>query len=176
MVKFFKNGWITLFVLVSLLPLKNTFTDVGPKPTMNFDFVQQPNGQPISIVAGTLLECDQPDCSDAKPLQVLGPQRFSCEANSCSAMAYGFSPYHRLEIQFSDGVTRKSNIFKTAQFQSTYQVTINPTDLVVKARISLDPINLWSPYTLILICGICLVGIIIIVVLIVLLVRRSRKR
>src|SRR5512133_614772 len=81
------------------------FADTGPKPTMEFSFKQESSGDQVTIVSGTLYECDQSDCSDAAPLQELGPQRFTCEATSCSALAYGFSDYHKLEIQFSDGKT-----------------------------------------------------------------------
>ncbi len=88
-------------------------------------------------------------------------------------MAYGFSPYHRLEIEFSDGVIRKSNIFKTAQFESHYKVTIQQTDLVVTSKFTL---GFFTPLTYALICGVCLVGIIAIIVVVILLVRRSKKR
>ena len=76
---------------------------------MDFTFTQEFPGTQVSIVSGTMFECQQSDCSDAKPLMEAGPQRFSCEATSCHALAYGFSDYHRLEIQFSDGKTRQSN-------------------------------------------------------------------
>jgi hypothetical protein len=88
-------------------------------------------------------------------------------------MAYGFSTYHRLEIQFSDGATRQSNIFKTTQFQSLYEVTIRQKDILVVPKLSL---NLFSPLTYVLLCSACLVGIILIIVLIVFLIRRSKKK
>jgi hypothetical protein len=157
-----KIGLILLGLLV-FLPLQTVAADVGPKPTMDFEFVQAFSGSPVTIVSGTLFECEQSDCSDAQPLQQVGPQRFTCEATSCSALAYGFSQYQRLEIQFSDGITRRSNIFETSQFQSSYKVTINQDDLVVKPKLVL---NLFTPLTYILLCGACLVGIAIIVVVI----------
>jgi hypothetical protein len=103
----------------------------------------------------------------------LGPQRFSCAPTNCSALAYGFSTYHRLEITFSDGKTRQSNVFKTSQFQGTYQVTIRQNDLLVKPKFSL---NLFSPLTYILFCGGCLVGLAILIIGIVLIVRRRAKK
>ena len=106
--------------------------DIGPKPTMEFEFVQdRPDGD-VLITSGILYECQQADCSDAAPLEELGPQRFWCEEFRCSALAYGFAPYHRIEIEFSDGKTRQNNIFETIDFDSYYIVTINPDDLLVE--------------------------------------------
>lgn len=166
-------GLIALFLLAALPPLHSARADTGPKPGMEFRFTQQFTGAPVTIISGELLECEQADCSDAKPLPKLGPQGLYCESTSCSALAYGFDTYHRLTIQFSDGVTRESNIFKTAGFKSTYDVTIREKDLVVKSRFALD---FFSPYTYILICGVCLAGIIILVMVIIFLVRRSKKK
>jgi hypothetical protein len=173
MVKFGKNAWAALFFFAFILPLHSSLVDVGPKPTMEFQFVQGPGVQNVSITSGTLYECEQSDCQDAEPLKQLGPQGFHCAEKSCSALAYGFGPYHQLEILFSDGVIRKSNVFKTAEFQSSYEVTIQQTDLVVKSKITL---GLFSPYTYILVCGLCLIGVIILIVVIILLVRRSRRK
>ena len=160
-------------MLSSFLPMRLALADTGPKPSMDFEFKQGFSGQTVTITSGILLECEQSDCQDAKPLQKLGPQQFSCAAASCSAMAYGFSTYHRLEIQFSDGKTRQSNVFKTAQFQSKYLVTIQPGDLLVKSTFHLDP---FTPLTYVLICGVCLLGIAILIVVIILLARRSSKK
>lgn len=106
-----------LFFFLLLLPARVALADTGPKPTMNFAFWQELPGEPVTITSGILYECDQSDCQDASPLEEAGPQRFTCEATTCYAMAYGFSPYHRLEIQFSDGQTRQSNVFETAGFE-----------------------------------------------------------
>jgi len=168
-----KKTLFALLLVASFLPLQTANADTGPKPSMDFTFVQGFSGQTVTIVSGVLLECEQADCQDAIPLPELGPQRFSCQTNSCSAMAYGFKPYHRLQIQFSDGVTRESNVFKTAQFQSSYNVTIRQADLLVKSKFTL---NLFSIWTYILVCGLCLVGVILLVVVIILLVRRSKKK
>jgi hypothetical protein len=162
-----------LFMLSSFLPVRIVSADIGPKPSMDFEFKQGFPGQPVTITSGILLECEQSDCQDAKPLQKLGPQHFSCDATNCSALAYGFSTYHRLEIQFSDGKTRQSNIFKTTQFQSKYNVTIRQDDLLVEPIPSL---NLYSPATYILLCAGCLAGIAILVVVIILIVRRTAKK
>jgi len=107
---------------------------------MDFVFVQETLGSQLTITSGILYECEQPDCSDVQPLREAGPQRFSCDETSCYAMAYGFSTYHQLEIQFSDGKTRRSNIFETAGFESKYKVTIREADLLVQAKTNLAPL------------------------------------
>ena len=169
----FRKVLILIVSLTVVLPLGSASADTGPKPTMNFSYQSETPGPLPTILSGSLLECNQPDCGDAAPLKELGPQRFSCQSDSCSALAYSFSPYHRLEIQFSDGKTRQSNIFQTAQFNSVYKVTVRPDDLLVESQFNLD---LFSPTTYLLICG-CLVGILAIaIVLIIIFIRRSRKK
>jgi hypothetical protein len=99
----------------------------------------------------------------------------TCDANSCSALAYGFSAYHKLEIQFSDGKTRTSNVFQTAGFDSVYTVTIRPVDLEVKAQ--MNPLGVLPPNITLIValgCCLCFIGILI-VALIVFIVRRRRK-
>lgn len=173
-----KYKFVVLFLLVvcTLLPAQTAFADTGPKPTMQFTFQQNLPGGPVTITSGILYECNQADCSDAAPLQQLGPQGFRCDILSCSALAYGFSDYHKLEIQFSDGKTRESNIFKTAGFDSKYTVTIQPDDLIVEAQFSLVPssfpIGMWE--VVICLCG--LIIAILIVGVIVFFVRRARKQ
>ena len=166
-----------LFVLLLVLPAiflgREILADTGPKPSMDFSFKDQFPGQPLTIASGTLFECEQSDCSDAAPLKRLGPQGFSCTETNCSALAYGFSTYHRLAITFSDGKTRQSNIFKTTQFQAEYQVTVRQDDLLVESKFNL---NLFTPLTYILLCSGCLVGIAILVIGIVLLRRRATKK
>ena len=132
---------LLLFMLILLVvPTGVVLADTGPKPTMDFEFKGLQGGV-LSIVSGILYECNQPDCVDAAPLEELGPQGLRCDATSCSAIGYGFAPYHILEIEFSDGVTRRSNIFKTAGFASKYTVTVQPDDLLIKAQLSLGAIS-----------------------------------
>jgi hypothetical protein len=127
---------LPFILILSILPTQIVFADTGPKPTMEFEFKGLQDGE-LTIISGILYECNQPDCVDAAPLEELGPQRLYCEATSCRALGYGFAPYHILEIEFSDGVTRRSNIFETAGFASKYTVTIQPDDLLVKAQFNL---------------------------------------
>jgi len=168
----FRQQSLLLLLMVVLLPTQIVLADTGPKPTMDFAFKQLPEME-LQIISGVLYECDQPDCSDASPLKELGPQGFRCDTESCSATAYGFAPYHKLEIEFSDEQTRQSNIFQTAGFDSKYTVTVRPDDLLVEAQFSL---GILPPFFLIvIICCCALTGIVLIVGLIVFLVRRSKK-
>jgi hypothetical protein len=162
--------WL-VFVL-ACLPFQHASADMGPKPSMDFTFTQEFSGAQVSIVSGTMYECDQADCSDAEALKELGPQRFTCEAASCHALAYGFSDYHRLEIEFSDGKTRQSNIFKTSEFNAQYKVIIRQDDLRVEPQITL---GIFSPYLYLLLCFCCLVGVVVVIVIVIVLVRRRSK-
>jgi hypothetical protein len=155
------------------MPVQIVFADTGPKPTMDFAFDQTLLESDLQVISGILYECDQPDCSDAAPLQEAGPQRFTCDTTSCQATAYGFAPYHKIEIEFSDEQTRQSNIFQTAGFASSYIVTVRPDDLLVKAKFNL---GFLPPVFILLITCVCAVGVIGLVVgLIVFLIRRSKK-
>ncbi len=167
--------FLLLFLLIQLfLPINNAFADTGPKPTMEFTFKQELSGEIATITSGILYECEQSDCSDAAPLQQLGPQRFSCDVLSCGALAYDFSPYHKLEIQFSDGKTRQSNIFETAGFDSKYTVTVRADDLLVESHFNLG--NMFPrTVTVLLLCAcILMIGVVVIGVII-FFIRRRRK-
>jgi hypothetical protein len=158
-----------IFIQV-LLSFHIALADTGPKPAMEFTF----NGEQVTIISGILYECEQSDCNDATPLKELGPQRFACDVASCSALAYGFSDYHRLEIQFSDGKTRQSNIFKTAGFDSKYNVTVRADDLLVESRFNVG--NVFPrTLTVVLICGCFLILGLLVIGLIVFLIRRGRR-
>lgn len=150
-----------LIFLLLITPSQIVLADTGPKPSMEFNF----NGEDLTIVSGVLYECDQPDCSDAAPLEELGPQGLYCETTSCHATAYGFATYHILEIEFSDGTIRNSNVFETAGFDSKYKVTVQPEDLLVEAQFNLDPITdpiTRSPLWIVLCCCALFGGILVV--------------
>jgi hypothetical protein len=68
-------------------------------------------------------------------LEEVAVQGFYCyQGISCSAVAYGFRPYHKLEITFADGRTWESNGFETGGCISIYPVTVRETDLLVEER------------------------------------------
>jgi len=169
----FRVFLLSIILMQFLFSAHVVLADTGPKPSMEFAFKQELTGEQVTIVSGILYECDQPDCSDAAALEELGPQGLYCEVESCRALAYGFAPYHRLEIRFSDGVTRESNIFETAGFDSKYTVTVNADDLLVEAQLGLSVL---PPIAIIAITCICvLVGLSLIVGGIILIRRRSAK-
>lgn len=161
-----RSYFICLFLFTLLLPTNMVLADTGPKPSMEFNFT----GEDVTIVSGILYECDQPDCSDAEPLANVGPQGLYCETTRCTAIGYGFAPYHTLEIEFVDGTTRKSNIFETAGFDSKYKVTVGPDDLLVEAQFSLGMIPRTG--TFILLCCCVLFGGLAVLAGIIFLVRR----
>lgn len=170
--RFLKLLMLLLFMQL-LLPAQSALADTGPKPTMEFVFTQTlPEGE-LQIISGILYECDLSDCSDAAPLEQLGPQGLYCDTEGCSATAYGFSPYHRLEVEFSDEVTRQSNIFETAGFDSKYTVTVRPDDLLVEAQFSLGVIP--RTVTVLFACLCCLVVLGLIVGASIFMIQRSRK-
>ena len=163
---------VIIFLLV-IFPAETGFADTGPKPTMDFQFRQEMTGEPpLTITSGILFECDQSDCSDALLLEEGGPQGFFCELNSCHATAYGLARYHQIELEFSDGKTRQSNIFETAGFDSKYMVTIRPDDLLVEARFSLGAFPRTG--TILVACICAIVGVGLVVTLSVFLLRRSK--
>ena len=168
-----KRLWFLFFFLDIFLPAGIVRADTGPKPSMQFEFEQDIAAEPVTILSGILYECQQSDCGDAAPLEEVGPQGFYCQADSCSATAYGFAPYHRIEIEFSDGQRRQSNIFETAGFDSRYAVTIRQEDLQVEAQFS-SPIPAVTTAVLLLCCCV-LTGGILLVVLIVWAIRRTSR-
>ncbi|MFH1524489.1 MAG: hypothetical protein ABIF04_05960 [Chloroflexota bacterium] len=172
MSKKIRTGIILSFLLTLFVPTQIVSADVGPKPSMSFGFEQGSSDPSVTIISGTLFECEQSDCQDAEPLEQVGPQEFWCSETSCSALAYGFKTYHRLEIQFSDGKTRQSNIFETIQFNSSYKVTIRQNDLLVEP---VPSVNWFSPATYLVLCACCLVGVAIPITVIVLIVVRVAR-
>ncbi|HLF37380.1 MAG TPA: hypothetical protein VI520_05545 [Anaerolineales bacterium] len=106
------------------------WADIGPKPSMDFQFVYQ-DLPGLHIQSGTLLECADPACVNAEALREVGPQRFTCNLDSCSSVAYSYQDYYKLAITFSDGVTRESNVFGTDHYGGFYRVTVSEGGLLV---------------------------------------------
>lgn len=122
---------LILSFLVFNLLFQKAYADIGPKPSMDFYFAYKTLKQ-VSIVSGEQIECEDRLCLKSHPLERLGPQHFSCEKkDSCSSMAYGYSPYQKLKITFSDK-TRESNIFESGSFNSKFYVTVEENSLNVQ--------------------------------------------
>ncbi|MBN1875624.1 MAG: hypothetical protein JXA33_15470 [Anaerolineae bacterium] len=165
--------WVLGLVCLSLNPCA-VRADAGPKPSMEFNIVYETDTV-LTIVEGIQFECSDATCADAEALKEAGPQRFTCEAATCSSLAYGYADYHRLSIRFSDGVTRESNVFSKSHFDAVYRVTVRETDLWVEetgGRI--------NPMLLIIVGGVVgslIVGLLVVatIVLLVMLFLKSRK-
>jgi hypothetical protein len=121
---------VLLSLLLAAIPSQSVRADTGPKPTLDFVFVSQVKPPP-AIVSGKLLQCKDEACLLPLPLGEMGPQRFECGINACNALTYGSSSYYRLEIEFSDGVTRQSNSFTKLDYFANYLVTIHEDGLEV---------------------------------------------
>lgn len=106
--------------------------DMGPKPTMFFEFEFVEGIPNLLVIEGSLFECDDSACVQSNPLEDFGPQGFSCFGTTCHATAYGFSDYHKLVLSFSDGITRESNVFTKKSFEANYIVTVDTNNLYVK--------------------------------------------
>lgn len=129
----FALRWVTLALLL-LLPASPASADIGPKPSMHFEFEYEMPYTPI--LGGVQIECEDAACTEGQPLEELGPQRFSCNETECSSMAYVYSEYHKLVIEFGDG-TRESNIFTSKAFSASYIVTVSEDALFVREKFSL---------------------------------------
>jgi hypothetical protein len=131
--------WAALAACLFLAFSPTALADVGPKPEMRFYFVFEEDS-PLIVAEGDLIECDDAACSSGKPLEQVGPQDFTCSETECRSMAYGYAPYHRLVIAFSDGSQRESNVFEKKAFSADYKVVVREGDLQV------DEINLQQTF------------------------------
>ncbi len=126
------SGILRLVVVagvVLLLPVASARADIGPKPSMEFSF--EYGIEPVPIVGGQLIECEDAACETSKPLESVGPQGFTCTENGCSSLSYGYAPYHKLVIEFEDR-TRESNVFTKRASEASFSVIVSETDLEVE--------------------------------------------
>ena len=128
-----KNKRFSLLVLVLLVLAPLTMADTGPKPGMQFTLDYEISPVP-EIDYAELLECDLADCSDAVPLEEMGPQGVWCDdAEFCKSMAYGYNgEYFQLVLHFADGETLTSNVFAKEYFNTYYDVTVQADGLLVE--------------------------------------------
>ncbi len=152
------------------LSVRAVRADMGPKPSMEFEFVYETD-EALTIVEGTQLECEDAQCAHFEPLGEFGPQRLTCTASACSSLAYTYADYHRLELRFSDGVTRESNVFGKSHFDATYRVTVREDDLWIEETGGrMNPMLLVVVGSLVgallvaLLCGLALVIFIVLIV------------
>lgn len=124
--------WLLLAVFF-LIPPMPASADIGPKPSMHFAFEYEIEYTPI--LRGQQIECDDETCTNSHLLEELGPQHFKCTETECSSLAYGYSEYHKLVIEFADKV-RESNVFTKDAFSANYRVTVTEDALIVKEKFS----------------------------------------
>ncbi len=124
-----KNKILVPLFLLLLLPAL-VYADIGPKPSMNFNLIYETQQQ-VSLVGGEQFECETKDCANATPLGKFGPQRLTCQQDRCHSLAYGYSPYQRLFLNFSDK-NRESNVFSTDSFNANFNVQVTENALMVE--------------------------------------------
>ncbi len=129
---------LIVWVALIILPNYTVRADMGMKPEMEFKFVAEDPQQTFSIQTATLYECQQADCSDAQPIDEIGPQRLNCQNDLCTIYFYGLEPYYRLEVRLGDGRTLTGQAFAPSGFHSYYLVTVRESDLLVKNRFAFD--------------------------------------
>lgn len=165
-------------ILLGLTPL--LMADIGPKPTADFEIEYQIEPVP-DLLSYALYLCRDAGCTDAYMLEEAGPQHFSCDQDTCTSMAYGYTDEMYIVLEFDDGVSRASNIFTKDHFNAEYRITVNHTDLMVEETGgnnsgSLGPIGGGILiFTILAGCGV-VVFIGLIVLAVVLIMRNSRRR
>jgi len=130
---------IAIIILLTLLflPGGRAAADIGPKPELDFEFIL-PEG--LTIVDGELLVCQDDACTATEPLLEVGPQGITCQPTTCQGMIYGTNHPMRLQVTFSDGVTRLSNPFDVPSNQNVYTVEVRETDLLVERQSALSQV------------------------------------
>jgi len=164
----FKKILMLILILLILLPFGKVSAD-APPPSMDFEFYPQTSGATITILSATLYGCEGPDCQN--PMQI----PISCGDSNCHANA-GYSS-NRLEVRFSDGKTRRSNVFQSTSAHTVYKVTIHPDDLLVETQSTSgyqSAAGLLNLFTVICIGLACI--LVLAILLIIFLIRRSRKK
>jgi hypothetical protein len=121
--------YIFLFITLLISPTPVS-ADTAPKPTMKFNIHYETQNQ-ITLLGGEQYQCEDKNCEEIKALGEYGPQRFTCENNSCSSLAYGYSPYQKLVLNFSDK-TRESQIIHTEAFNAEFNVKVTDSSLIIE--------------------------------------------
>lgn len=104
---------------------------MGPKPTLYINFVEPKNQPKLAITSAALFNGNSPT-GKFTPFQEIGPQRLRVYPDKLFAMAYGFAKYLRLEVKFSDGVTRKSQVFQATGMSSHFDMSLQGNSLLLK--------------------------------------------
>jgi hypothetical protein len=100
---------------------------------MEFELVQDVPGSTLTMVSWSMLNCQNSECSSPGEIVQMG-DAFRCSINECRAgIHYGIQhDYFQMDITFSDGVARKSNVFTRRFFDARYRVIIQSDSLLVR--------------------------------------------
>jgi hypothetical protein len=171
---------LVVVLAVVFVPFQTARADLGPKPSMHFEFVFEVTPAP-TIVSGIQFECQAADCSDAKPFEGPGTFGFNCGLAECSSKALIYYDYHRLSIDFSDGKTRQSNVFGKEYFEAYYRVTVRGEDLLVEELPGKsEPPAFFAMMAFlgasVVFCPVAIIGLLIFVILLVFIIQKADFR
>lgn len=123
-----------LFFFTLLLAFAPAWGSVSPKPEMDFTFIYQTQDQPAILPdTSEQIQCNDNQCIESDPLGEYGLQRLYCKPDGCFSIAYEYNPYQKLIIDFSDGVKRESNVFRTpSKLRNSFNVIVRDRDLHVE--------------------------------------------
>ena len=126
----FKSIFI-LGILSLIFLIRPVYADLGPKPSMYFSLKYEIS-EDIKLEGCEQYQCEKSDCSDAALLERLGPQGTNSLERACQSVAYGYSPYQKLVLKFSDK-TRESNVFKAddSLLNSDFNVIVKKDSLEI---------------------------------------------
>ncbi len=164
------------YFALMILVLTTFNADIGPKPSANFTLTYE-TSTTLDIVEYALMQCEDAACATSYPLEDLGPQGIDCTQFACTSFAYGYADTMQLVITFSDGVTRRSNLFGKENFNADYNVTVRATDLLVEeVGGSASPYETLATTVYVIIGSVCCLGLAVVVLIIFLIVRKRRAR
>ncbi len=130
-------------LLAALLCVAPLWGSIAPKPEMDFTFIYQTENKPTIVAEiSEQIQCEDNQCLQNDPLGQYGLQKLYCDTDSCFSIAYEYWPFQQLVLNFSDGVTRTSNVFAAPKkLRSAFNVIVRKDDLVVEPTVTPSGIN-----------------------------------
>jgi len=126
-----KKLLLFIFLFISITPL---WAGISPKPEMDFVLHYQTESKPaIRPDTSEQIQCEDNQCIQSQPLGEYGIQKLYCRPDGCFSIAYEYKPFQKLVLDFSDGVVRQSNVFRTpAKLRNSFTVHVRGTDLWIE--------------------------------------------
>lgn len=123
-----------LFLFFAFVLCATARAEISPLPQAQFNFIYNTDTKPLIHPDQTeLVLCQDRLCLQAQPLGVYGSQRLTCGGGACTATAYEFEPFARLDVMFEDGKLRQSNIFALPPaLLSQFNVYVDANTLAVE--------------------------------------------